>query len=322
MADRKPRNPPVIHEPGNAPAFQLGLSGLTKLRRTVYIFIVVKIKAPLMSLGASGLVGAVSYLTRQKTKIAEKTPVVPDAKTLAQLSWRHMYQKAVALWHALSASEKQEWESLARPKHMTGFAWFMSQCLRPNPGIYLPLQGGTMQGEIDMAKYRIRRLPVPEGAQDPLRVHEYNTAIAPFLYNEGAHVYHDANQAIPNITVTTIAFNSERYDTDAIHDNVTNNSRLTCKTAGKYIIIGLVHFAPSLVGVRSLRIILNVATEISLNGREVDKTGQWFGSTSVIYDLSVGDYVYLRAFQSSGGALNVTFRANSSPEFMMQRIGA
>ncbi|GAH97344.1 unnamed protein product, partial [marine sediment metagenome] len=55
-----------------------------------------------------------------------------------------MYQKCAALWHTLSADEKQEWESLATPKHMTGFAYWQSQCLRPNPGIYLPLQGGTM----------------------------------------------------------------------------------------------------------------------------------------------------------------------------------
>ena len=34
----------------------------------------------------------------------------------------------------------------------------------------------------------------------------------------GARVYHNANQSISNTTVTALAFNSERWDTDTIHD--------------------------------------------------------------------------------------------------------
>ncbi|GAJ21836.1 unnamed protein product, partial [marine sediment metagenome] len=96
-----------------------------------------KLKNPLMSLKASGSVAkTLTFLRRKRVNIVEKTPEIKDVRSLTQLSWRHMYQKAVALWHALSAAEKADWESLARPRHMTGFAWFMSQCLRPNPGIY------------------------------------------------------------------------------------------------------------------------------------------------------------------------------------------
>ena len=121
---------------------------------------------------------AISFVTRRKQHIVEKKPELKDVKSPAQLSWRHMYLKAVALWNALSAAEKQEWESLARPKHMTGFAWFMSQCLKPNPGIYLPLQGGTMQGNIDMAKNRLLKLPLPTDAQEALRLAELTAHIA------------------------------------------------------------------------------------------------------------------------------------------------
>ncbi|GAI05556.1 unnamed protein product, partial [marine sediment metagenome] len=39
--------------------------------------------------------------------------------------------------------------------------------LRPNPGIYLPLQGGTMSGNIDMAKNRLLKLPAPTDDQEP-----------------------------------------------------------------------------------------------------------------------------------------------------------
>lgn len=126
-----------------------------------------KIKNPLLSLLASNTLGKVITFRRSRGQsIVEKKPEVPDAKTLAQLSWRHMYQKAVALWHGLCAAEKESWESQARPKHMTGFAWFMSQALKPNPGLYLPLQGGTMQGIIDMDGYQIESVKDPVANQD------------------------------------------------------------------------------------------------------------------------------------------------------------
>lgn len=110
-----------------------------------------KLFKPLHSLSALGALGKeLTIRGRGKSRIMEKKPIPRDAKTSAQLAWRTMYQLAIDLWHALSTAEKQEWESSATPRHMTGFAWFMSQALRPNPGLYLPLLGGTMQGDIDM----------------------------------------------------------------------------------------------------------------------------------------------------------------------------
>lgn len=47
---------------------------------------------------------------------------------------------------------------------------------------------------------------------------------APF---RGALVYHNTTQVIGASTLAAVIFNSESYDTDSIHDNVTNNSRLT-----------------------------------------------------------------------------------------------
>lgn len=129
-----------------------------------------KLKGPLLSLGAIGRFTKHFSLTRRrKQNIIEKRPIPTDAKSPAQLIWRHMYQKAIALWHGLSDEEQKEWESLARPKHMTGYAWFISQALKPNPGLYLPLQGGTMSGNIVMAGNRILLLPEPIDDQEPAR---------------------------------------------------------------------------------------------------------------------------------------------------------
>ncbi|GAI72428.1 unnamed protein product, partial [marine sediment metagenome] len=65
---------------------------------------------------------------------------------------------------------------------MTGFAYWQSQCLKPNPGIYLPLQGGTMQGDIDMAKYRILKLPLPTDAQEAASKTYIDQAIANLMW--------------------------------------------------------------------------------------------------------------------------------------------
>jgi hypothetical protein len=121
-----------------------------------------KTTGPLFGFSARGTVAKLlTFRRRDARTIAEAIPTHPDAKSPAQLGWRTMYEACSALWHTLTAAEKQTWESLARSRHMTGFALWQSQCLRPNPGIYLPLAGGTMSGDIVMASHKITGLPLP-----------------------------------------------------------------------------------------------------------------------------------------------------------------
>jgi len=140
-------------------------------------------------------------------------------------------------------------------------------------------------------------------------------------YTEGAKVYNNANQSIPNESITALTFNSEYYDTDGIHDNAVNNSRLTCQTAGKYVIIGNFQFASNSTGYRAAWIVLGGATYIAeffntaINGNVTTMV------IATIYDLEVGNYVVLMCYQGSGGALNVMYNAEVSVNFMMQRIG-
>lgn len=49
-----------------------------------------------------------------------------------------------------------------------------------------------------------------------------------------------AIQTIPISTATALAFDTEVYDYEATHDNVTNNSRLTLSTPGVYLLGGAV----------------------------------------------------------------------------------
>jgi len=137
-----------------------------------------------------------------------------------------------------------------------------------------------------------------------------------------ARVYHNVAQTLANATLTTLAFNSERFDTDGMHDNVTNNSRLTCKTAGKYQITGQVRFAANATGVRAAYIRLNGVTYIAVSGRPSASAVNINDIVvTTLYDLAINDYVEILVYQNSGATLDVVADGNYSPEFMMVRVG-
>lgn len=137
----------------------------------------------------------------------------------------------------------------------------------------------------------------------------------------GARAFHSTTQSIPNSTVTTIALDSERFDTDVIHDNSTNNSRLTCKTAGAYLIAACLGYAANGTGSRQTILKLNGTTNIAAMTTSGLAAAASRHSVSTIYQLAVNDYVEIVAFQDSGGALLTEQNANIDPEFSMIRLG-
>lgn len=158
-------------------------------------------------------------------------------------------------------------------------------------------------------------------------INDAGTVIGPFTatgsaHTEGCRVYHDANQSISNTTDTALSFNSEDYDTDTMHDNASNNSRITIQTAGKYILVANIEWEEDADGVRNLFFKLNGSTDI---GRVLDNPGASNGTLRqnlvTIYDLSVSDYVECWVWHSAGAALNVEYVAERSANFMAQRIG-
>ena len=138
-----------------------------------------------------------------------------------------------------------------------------------------------------------------------------------------ARAFHDANQSIANNTLTGLAFNSERFDNDVIHDPSVNNSRLTCKTSGKYVIGCSVNFDADPDGFRLLKVRLNGTTDIALvTANAVTTAG--IGTAIAVeteYDLAVNDYVEVLVQHTAGAALNILVSANYSPEFWMTRTG-
>jgi hypothetical protein len=139
----------------------------------------------------------------------------------------------------------------------------------------------------------------------------------------GCLVTATANQSIPNSAYTAITFDSEIYDVSDYHSSVVNPSRITIPAGGAayYQIYGLVKWDANATGERLLVLRLNGADLITLRRLPVaafDMT-QFF---SVVYPLSVTNYVELFVLQSSGGALNSERTAAPyAPFFGVARIG-
>lgn len=153
-----------------------------------------------------------------------------------------------------------------------------------------------------------------------------HVATEPFdahLGNSACRVYNNADQVIGTGAWTVLTLNSERYDTDGIHDTVTNNSRLTCKTVGIYAICANGVFAANATGSRYVGIRLNGATYIGRTGGGANATAGHGTDLMVAtqYQFAVNDYVEMMVYQNSGGNLNSTAYGNICPEFMMARIG-
>ena len=135
-----------------------------------------------------------------------------------------------------------------------------------------------------------------------------------------ARAYNNADQIATTSVNLAVALNSERFDTDTIHDLVTNNSRLTCKTAGKYLIVAQIEWESNATGNRQGFIRLNGSTYLVKVSFKPATTGEFAQSISTMYSLAISDYVEIIVFQNSGGDLKVLYTAGASPEFSMIKV--
>lgn len=138
-----------------------------------------------------------------------------------------------------------------------------------------------------------------------------------------ARVYNSANIPTVDNTVKTLTFNSERWDTGNYHSTSSNTDRLTAPTAGLYAIGIDVQWAANVTGIRLVRIQHSSGTIIARDIRgAVAGTGEAEQCFSTTWQMAAGEYVFAEVFQLSGGALNVTALASSSPEFWIVRVGS
>lgn len=113
------------------------------------------------------------------------------------------------------------------------------------------------------------------------------------------------NQSIESGSIITIDFDSEEFDTNTLHDNSINNSRLTCKIAGIYLCTLQIDFEENVTGSRAVQLLKNGTIAISGTQANALQVGDTVVTILGVCQLAINDYVEGQAYQSSGGALNV-----------------
>lgn len=129
---------------------------------------------------------------------------------------------------------------------------------------------------------------------------------------------------IPNNAWTDIPLDVEDFDSDGMHDNVTNNTRFTCVVAGKYQFSGGVGIATSAAGRRGAGLGLNgtdIAGSADLSGQAGAGSIIYVPTRTIVVPMVAGDFVTLRGYQDSGGVLATSNAGNAQSHLTAVRLG-
>ena len=127
-------------------------------------------------------------------------------------------------------------------------------------------------------------------------------------------------QSVTSGANTIMNYATDDYDTNAFHDNVTNNSRITIPTGlgGKYIVGFSLLFAAGTQTASGWIILNGGATRFAWQQTPNDSVNGVLLVGTDILVLNAGDYIQVQAFQNSGGALNLN--GNTSCSFWAHRL--
>lgn len=121
-------------------------------------------------------------------------------------------------------------------------------------------------------------------------------------------VFNSALQSVADTVVATavaLTANSENYDNAGMHSTSSNTSRITCQTAGRYMVQAQVEYAANTTGIRYMGFEVNGTTRYDgmLTSGQGSNTIRHSATRTIT--LEVDDYVECVVAQASGGALNI-----------------
>ena len=137
-----------------------------------------------------------------------------------------------------------------------------------------------------------------------------------------ASVYNAATQSIGNSSWTALtSLTTEIWDTHGMHDVSANQDRMTAPYGGVYLVVAKLYWAANAINERKMRILnsggggqgfpVDDLLQINASNDSIQTRG-------AVFRLEAGDYAYLQAYQSSGGALNL----NAGCGLTMTRIAS
>jgi hypothetical protein len=131
----------------------------------------------------------------------------------------------------------------------------------------------------------------------------------PSTTDKSCRVYQTGATALTSSWVSC-AFAAEDFDTDTMHDNSTNNTRITFTTAGKYCVGGTVRINANAVAGARIRLDGTTVLATQKQGNSGDPE---HACVSTIYNFTAGQYVELQGYsgtnQNSSGTSDTNFWA-------------
>ncbi len=125
----------------------------------------------------------------------------------------------------------------------------------------------------------------------------------------GALVFLSTDVAAANNSTTTLGWDSEDYDTDNIHDNSTNNQRLTVPSGvTKVRFTTSIGWAANATGEREIFLFKNGSEAFVGNSSDTRNTTSNLAThqtATAIIEVVAGDFFTAGVFQNSGGSLDV-----------------
>lgn len=128
-------------------------------------------------------------------------------------------------------------------------------------------------------------------------------------------VYKSTATVLTHNTFTVLTFNQERWDTAAMHDVSTNSDRITFPSVGYYLVGGNLGYAANATGQRYLRIYSSLLGGYVANDLRNNTGAGWqtyINANAIVQCTAVGQYVYMAAYQNSGGDLSLEAGAASA----------
>jgi hypothetical protein len=117
----------------------------------------------------------------------------------------------------------------------------------------------------------------------------------------------ESDYPLANDDAIAIPFTDEDHDTDSMHSNIVNPSRITIKTSGYYHVRGVLKFATNAIGIRYAYISkdgIKLADEV----RDLSPSGSYVSYVEVdlgVISLSTNEYIQIHGYQNSGDPLGV-----------------
>lgn len=138
------------------------------------------------------------------------------------------------------------------------------------------------------------------------KLNSYLRDAVSFLLNKPyALLGRTTSQSITNSTTTDVGWDLELADSDGAHSTVTNNSRYIAQTAGVFSLDCSTPWAGNATGARELNFQVNALTTYAGSRGVPTANVSFVLAAGRRVPLSVGDYVTVRVWQSSGAGLNI-----------------